>query len=181
MNRGGKAALAAVVVAICLVSIQCSEKKSLEPGRFYSTENKFSIIFPEGWEVRVEDEINASHIEGVSPWEDDEDLFSEYIGIDIQQVEGGATLSEVFDSMVEEQAKEFEYFKEIERGDIKLNGNEARYLIFDIGMEEGRNRVISYTLIKKGKSFLIGCVAEDIKFDDYRERFEESAGTFRFE
>ena len=67
------------------------------------------------------------------------------------------------------------------RGEVKLGVEDARFLIFDIGMEEGRNRVISYTLIKKGKSFLIGCVAEDIKFDDYRERFEESAGTFRFE
>ncbi|MBN2185017.1 MAG: hypothetical protein JW746_06780 [Candidatus Krumholzibacteriota bacterium] len=181
MNRRGKALLAAVAAAFCLINIQCSGKKSLEPGRFYSTEKKFSIIFPEGWEVRTEDWADGCHIEAVSPWEDDEDLFSEYIGVDVQPVEGGSSLSEVFAGMLDEQAKEFEYFKEIERGDIRLNGNDARYLIFDIGMEEGQNRVISYTLVKKGKSFLIGCVAEDVKFEDYRERFEESAGTFRFE
>ncbi len=125
--------------------------------------------------------IILSFIEAVSLWENDEDPFSEYIGIDIAKMPEETTLSELFDSMVEEQAKEFKYFNEIERGDITINGEDARYLIFDIGMEEGRNRVISYTLIKGKKSILISCVAEDTKFEDYRGRFEESAATFRFE
>ena len=181
MNKQGKAVLTAVIAAVCLINILCSGKKSLEPGHYYSTEKKFSIIFPEGWEIKVEGSIDAPFVEAVSPWEDDEDPFSEYIGIDIDQLPGEITLSELFDSMLEEQAKEFEYFSEVERGDIKLGGEDARYLIFDIGMEEGRNRVISYTLINREKSILISCVAEDIKFEDYRGRFEESAGTFRFE
>ncbi len=181
MSRSRMAVLAAFTAVLCLVNIQCSNKKDLEPGRFYSAEHEFSIIFPDGWEVRIDDSDGATHIEAVSAWEDDEDPFSDYIGIDIQSAGGVSSLSELFDGMVEEQALEFDYFKEVERGKIKLNGNDAMYLIFDIGMDEGRNRVISYTLIKNGKSYLIGCVAEDIKFDDYRGIFEKSAGTFRFE
>ncbi|MBN2070565.1 MAG: hypothetical protein JW814_03820 [Candidatus Krumholzibacteriota bacterium] len=181
MNKGRRCFLAAAIVSISLFNLLCSGKKPQDPGRYYSPDKEFSIVFPDGWQVKVEDSFGGSFTEAVSPWESDEDIFSEYIGIDIEEMPQKTGLSDLFDSMVEEQAGEFDYFAEIERGDIRINGEEAKFLIFDIAMAEGKNRVISYTMVRGRKSCLISCVAEDLKYDEYKNMFERSAATFRFE
>lgn len=173
--------LIVLVAAISISFTGCSGEKVREQGRYYDEETGFSIVFPADWEVRKGDGINASLVEGVSPWEDDEDIFSEYVGVDVEEQEEKVSLEDMFEAMLGVQADEFEYFSEVERGDMKIGGVEAKYLVFDIGMEEGRNRVKSYTLVKGRKGYLISCVAEEGKFDRYLDLFEETAASFRFE
>ncbi len=69
----------------------------------------------------------------------------------------------------------------IERGDLQIDTKDAKYIIFDIGMDEGYNRVISFTLARDNRGYLISCLAEASKFDEYVSQFEQAANSFRFE
>jgi hypothetical protein len=171
---------ACMILTVCLLST-CSGETIRIPGRYYHDELKFSIEMPDDWEIREGDGVESSLVEAVSPWEDDEDAFSEYIGVDVEELPGKIELDELFDSMREEQAREFSYFKELDRGDITIDRQDAKYLFFEFEIPEGRNRAISYTLVKGGKGFLISCVAEASKYDRYADAFETAAVSFRFE
>jgi hypothetical protein len=154
---------------------------SREPGRYYNDENSFSIDFPDEWMLREGDGIDSPLIESVSPWEDDEDLFSEYVGVDIDELTGKADLKECFDEFKREQAQEFDHYEELESGDVEIDEIDAKYIVFDIGMEEGYNRVLAFLLVKGSREYFISCVAERSKFDDYRPVFEDVAHSFRCE
>ena len=174
---------AAIILSISmsLLVVMCSGEGYRETGRYYNKDMKFSIKIPEGWEVKEGDGIEVSMVELVSPWENDEDTFSEYIGVDVEHYAEKITLGELFDAMRQEQSQEFPYFEEHERGDVNINGEDAKYILFDIGMEEGYNKVICYALVKGKRGYLISCVAEASRFDEYFEIFQETAGSFRLE
>ncbi len=170
-----------ILAGISLMSIMCSQKAPHETGRYYDPELGYSIKKPEGWTLKKGDGISSSLIEIVSPWESAEDVFSDYVSVDVERFAEKTDLGEFFEEMVGNQAKEFDYFEELERGDTEIGGKKAKYLVFDIGMEEGYNRVKSFLVIKGRNGFLISGVAERSKFDDYLERFEKTALSFRFE
>ncbi len=169
-----------VIFACCLLSM-CSGETIRIPGRHYHDEMKFSIEFPKDWEIKEGDGEETCLVEAVSPWEDDEDAFSEYIGVDVEEFPEKIRLDELFDSMQEDQAREFSYFKELDRGDIEIDGQDAKYLLFEFKMVEGSNRAMSYTLVRGRKGYLISCVAEASKYDRYADAFEAAATSFRFE
>jgi hypothetical protein len=168
------------ILAVCLLN-SCSGETVRIPGRYYHDEMKFSIEFPKEWEIKEGDGEESSLVEGVSPWEDDEDAFSEYIGVDVEEFSEKIKLDELFDSMREDQAREFSYFKELDRCDIVIDGQDAKYLLFEFELDEGRNRAKSYTLVRDKRGYLISCVAEASKYDQYAEAFEAAAASFRFE
>jgi hypothetical protein len=164
-----------------LALMACSCEKSRDPDRHYDESKGFSIKFPKDWEIKRGDGVAAPLVEAVSSWEDDEDLFSEYVSVDVEEFAGDIGLEDMFERTREAQAGEFDHFEIEETGDIKIGSEDAKYMKFIIGMEEGRNRVLSYTLVKGRRGYLIGCVAEEGKFDRYSEIFRETAATFRFE
>lgn len=172
--------IAGMIVACCLLST-CSGETVRIPGRYYHDGMQFSIEFPKEWEIREGDGMELSLVEAVSPWENDEDAFSEYIGVDVEELSEKVKLGELFESMRENQALEFSTFKELDKGDIKIERQDAKYLLFEFDMSEGRIRVMSYTLVKGKRGYLISCVAEASKYDRYKEAFEAAAASFRFE
>lgn len=170
-----------IMAGLSVMCTMCSGSSPREPGRYYDPDLKYSIKKPEGWTLRKGDGISTSLIEIVSPWESAEDVFSDYVSVDVERFGDKRNLDEFFEEMVGNQAKEFDYFEELRRGDAEIGGRKAKYIVFDIGMKEGNNRVKSYVVIKGRNGFLISCVAERSKYEDCLERFEDTVSSFRFE
>lgn len=176
-------------VAVPIVTILCavvsmsmySCGKDHEPGRYYNEAKGFSIKFPDEWEIKEGDGIEAPLVEAVSPWEDEDDPFSEFISVDVEEFSENVDLERYTDRLRSDHAEEFPFYEEIEEGETTIDGVAAKSIVFDIGMEEGTNRVLGFVLAREKRGYLISCVAEDSKFSDYKEIFEEAIYSFRFE
>ena len=168
------------VVFVCVLLAGCGGSKK-EPDRYYHDTTGFSIQFPDGWMLREGDGVQASLVEGVSPWESEDDQFSEYVAVDVDELTGKVELEEYFNEYCTEQAAEFSNYEEIERGERTIGGKPAMYLLFEFGMEEGFNRALAFMLVKDKRAYLVSCLAEVSKFDDYRDTFEEAVSSFRIE
>jgi hypothetical protein len=173
-----------MVLCLVLVSVSqitCSGERPRDPGRYYHEAQNFSIAFPDGWRVVEGDGIDAPLVEAVSPWEDEADPFSEHISISVEDFAKNVDLEKFFETLREQDAREFSYYEEGEIRDARVDGEDAKFSIFDIGMEEGNNRVLSCTIVKGKKGYLISCVAEASKYELYEPVFEAALGSFRFE
>jgi hypothetical protein len=159
----------------------CSCGKNREPGRYYNEKKGFSIEFPDKWEIKKGDGVETPLVEAVSPWENEDDPFSEFISVDVEEFSEEIDLGKYAARLRQDQVGEFQYYEEIDRGETTINGVDAKITVYDIGMEEGTNRVLGFVLVKGMRGYLISCVAEDTKFSEYRETFEEAVFSFRFE
>lgn len=159
----------------------CSRHHCTEPGCYHNKEKGFLITFPKEWNIEEGDGETEPIVEAVSPWEDDEDRFSEYVSVDIEELAEKMSLEDYFLQLRKEQSLDFPYFEEHDRGDVAINNRDAKWILFDVGSSEGIVRVLGFVLIKGKRGYLISCVAEGSKYDSYAETFEEIAYSFRLE
>ncbi len=166
-------------LACFLLIFSCSKKR--EPGRYYSDESGFSIIFPEEWEIKEGDGESTPIVEAVSPWEADSDRFSEYVSVDIEDFPVKMTLEEYFAEVRLANSENYPQYKEHDKGETEINNQEAMWTRFDVGSPEGVMSALGFVMIKGKRGYSISCVAEDAKYDSFEETFEDIVHSFRIE
>ncbi len=168
----------AVLGCICLI-FSCSKKR--EAGRYYSDESGFSIIFPEEWEITEGDGETTPIVEAVSPWEGDSDRFSEYVSVDIDDLSVKMDLEDYFVEVRQANSEDYPNYEEHDIGETEINNQDAMWTRFDVGSPEGVMSALGFVMIKGKRGYLISCVAEDARYDSYRETFENIVHSFRLE
>jgi hypothetical protein len=170
-----------LVSALVLGSITCSRERAVDPERYYDRASGFSIKYPESWSIIEGHSEDEPLVEGLSPWEDDYDEFAEHVTVDVELVEAGTSLEAYFHETIEAQAAEIPGFQLTEQARMKIDGEDAIWIVFSLESEGGMITVLAYTMIRGERGYLVSCVAQATKFGSYRPLFEEVARTFRFE
>jgi hypothetical protein len=168
----------AVLLSICVI-FSCGKER--EPGRYYSEAGKFSIVFPKDWEIVEGDGVSEPLVEAVSPWEDDEDRFSEYVSVDIEDFSEKMSLEEYFEKVREANSADYPDYEEYDTGDKLINNQIAKWTRFDVGSSEGVMAALGFVMIKGKRGYLISCVSDGSKYDIYKMTFDDIVSSFRIE
>jgi hypothetical protein len=169
---------AVVLGAVCAL---CCCGKEREPGRYYCEKAGFSIVFPGEWDVTEGDGVTAPIVEAVSPWEDDSDRFSEYVSVDIENLQERLSLEEYFAQVRKANSVDYALYEEHETGDTEIDNRKAKWTRFDVGSSEGVMAALGFVMIKGKRGYLISCVAERSRYASYTETFENIVSSFRLE
>ncbi|MCK4420547.1 hypothetical protein KAW48_02025 [candidate division WOR-3 bacterium] len=159
----------------------CGTKSPPEPGRYYNKGKGFSIKFPGEWEIKEGPGQEEPAVEATSPWENEADMFSEFIAIYVDELPGTTSLKDYFNELNFNTENDLAHYQEKERGNISIDNTDTKWIIFTYTLAEGAMQSISYLLIKDNKAYMISCNSEPEKFDMYRSKFKEAVQTFRFE
>ena len=172
------------VLAVCCIVLitgvcSCSGDKE-EPGLFVSGVAGFSIKFPEQWVIYEEVGNWTPVVEGESPLDDEDDGFSEYVAVDVEQLPSKISVDDYFDNYRRKLSAETRNFEQHEVGEVKIDGTKAHYILYDKEMPEAYWRILAYVMVKNGKGYVINCAAENRQFDRNYEALMEIAHTFEF-
>jgi hypothetical protein len=175
-------ALALVAVMVTGLALPgCVRNSGPDPGRYYDRDQRFSVKFPEDWMIREGDGGEYANVEAVSPWESDYDEFSEYVTVDVEDLESGTDLTSYFKETLDLQMEDTPGYLEKGRGDATVDDLKAKWVAFDFQSEGGTVSVLGYAFVDHNNGYLISCVAQTEKFPLYKSRFEYVVNSFRVE
>jgi hypothetical protein len=170
------------MVSVCGLGLSgCSSDSLPEEGRYYNRDKGFSIKFPEEWSRKEGDGFEEPLIEATSPWESDYDEFSEFVSVDVEDLEEGMSLDDYFYINVKIQSEEMDGFRERERGQVEIDKVNTKWIIFDFEVDGSLLTSLSYVFVKEQKGYYIFCVSEIANFPEYKDKFEEISESFKFE
>ncbi len=180
-----KRTIALCATVICLIFllnglVSCSKKED-EEGWFVTDAAGFAIRFPEEWGV-YSDPLNwVPVVEGESPLENEDDYFSEYVAVDVEQLSPEMNTEDYFDVYLNKLQGENEYFVQMELGDAEIGGQKWKYILYEKEMPEAHWLILAYITVHGNKGYVINCAAVKDQFERSRETMTAIAGTFRFE
>jgi hypothetical protein len=148
-------------------------------GRYVSERYRYSIEFPEGWEMIVED--GGSSVIAISPPENDFDSFDEALSVLVFEGIGNVSLEDFYEDGVEVYHESYENFSIVDEGTIQIDNHNAMWIVFSYDLPDIAVRVLEYSLVKDGKGYVITADAEDTKYERYIDIFERASEGFRFE
>jgi hypothetical protein len=170
-----------VTCMFCIALAGCSGDSGQEAGRYSSSEHEFSMVFPPGWTVAEGDGDIEPHVEATSPWEDDDDEFSEHIAVDVEPVVPGMTAETYFEKTIDAQSADIPGFNTTASGRTVIDGRDAFWIEFDLEEESGNLTVLGYAMVKGSRGYLVSCVAQARKYVSYEDVFRQAVQTFKFE
>lgn len=143
----------------------------------YSSEDgNFTVGFPEKWEV-VEG-VMGQDLVAMAPSGDPEDLFLENANIIYAKLDSPLNRDEYYNyNMQSLQHLLIDYDLE-ESVDVKLQGRDAKRIIFTHTMGVVNAKVMQYLLLIDDQAFVLTFTADPLDFDRFREKFERIANTF---
>ena len=167
-----------VLLFIVLGVNGCSTKSPPEPGRYYNKNKGFSIKFPDDWVTG--EGYKGTTVIALSPPEDSNDQFHEYVSVVVE--EGYMSSLEVyFKGNIENLKKLMKDYRFYEEGQMTINQNDVRWIVYSCTPETYNLKIIAYVLFKNSRGYIVSCVASPDKFSQFKDQFKEIAKTFRFE
>lgn len=149
-----------------------------EQGRYYNKAGKFSVKFPDGWEIKESEKLVKKEIASViaSP-----PGLRVSIGVAVENLPSPIGLKEYFEGTVTEMNRVFNRFEEQERGQGTINNNDTHWIICTYGVGDSSTKSKIYLLLKNSKGYIINFAASPDKFSEYEQKLNETAGSFKFE
>jgi hypothetical protein len=170
------------IVLCCFFAVLMLDNCAIpeEPGRYYNRDFCFSIIFPDGWEIRTME--NGWVILAVSDNTDVMDSWNETVTVDIYDKPDGYDLDRIFEEDRENMVMDAPDFKEHSNGREIINGEKTRWILYEFTLPEGNAIVVLDYFFVKGKYiYLLSCDSPPQDFGDFEDIFTESVRSFKFE
>ncbi|MFH2139103.1 MAG: hypothetical protein ABII88_11455 [Candidatus Omnitrophota bacterium] len=168
----------AVMFCVPLLGLNGCTKKEKDPDRFYSSIYGFSIKFPQGWQTTQDKDTVVS---ALSPFEDDQDILQEAVGVIAQNHYLPILLDDWFASVRSEARETILRYREIETGQMVIGDINLKWIKRSYFDDIGEIVDKSYCFVKGNRGYIISCNSQPDKFSKYEKLFEESVKTFRFE
>lgn len=144
---------------------------------YVSKEGNFTVGFPEKWEV-VEGVMGRDLI-AMAPSEDPEDLFLENANIIYAKLDAPIKQEEYYRYNLQSLQQLLIDYDLEESSDVKLQGREAKRIIFTHTMGVVNAKVLQYLLLIGDQAYVLTFTADPLDFDEFRPRFERIANTFQ--
>lgn len=177
MSRNLLNMLFLLLIAGALINGGCGG--SQEPGRYYADQYDFSIKFPEGWLIQVDEEYNM--IAAVSQFEDENDMFLEGISVVVEECMVSVDLDEYFNTINRTSQSELQDFEVESTEDVFIANTRAKRAVFSF-IESGETiRSTGYCLVNGSKAYLIMCMSSAESYPSFAAEFDAISESFRFE
>ncbi|MGB2754571.1 MAG: hypothetical protein WBD75_10330 [Phycisphaerae bacterium] len=171
--------LAVLGLAFLSASLAGCSSQPPEPGRYYKKAEGFSIRFPAEWEQK--ENVMGSVVIALSPAEGADDAFRENVNVVVEALPSPMTLDEYFNLSMANLRKLLTEARQPEIADARIGGEAAKQVVYQTTMGQIRVKSMLYVAVKGQRGYAVTCSATPDSFDAYKARFEEIAGTFRFE
>ena len=147
--------------------------------RYYSRDYRFSVAFPQGWELANEED--AASLGAISPRAGFNDSFRE------NALVGSFELTEEL-SLLEYFSGNLEYLKDqvpdlvVDNMQMtKLDGLDAIRLVYTSQIEGMSYKTIQVFALKEGRGYIVTGMGQEMAYNDYEEIFDGIVKSFRFE
>jgi len=171
--------LAVLGLAFLSASLAGCSSQPPEPGRYYKKQDGFSIRFPAEWEQK--ENVMGAAVIALSPAEGADDTFRENVNVVVEALPTPMDLERYFDPSMAILKNPLSAGQEPEVSDVALGGEAAKRVVYRMTMGQVAVKSLLYVAVKGRRGYAITCSATPDSFDAYQARFEEIAGTFRFE
>ena len=145
--------------------------------RYYSKDKGFSIKFPNKWEKK--EGFERAVVIALSPREGPSDEFRENVGVDMVYILDLEKSMQIYSTA--NMNKAIPNYQEHGRGQIVIDGQDAKWLIYSCEIKTRETVQLIYMLAKNRYMCVITCVAAPSQFLRYKNQFEEIAQSFKFE
>jgi hypothetical protein len=171
--------LAVLGLAFLSASLAGCSSGSPEPGRYYKKQEGFSIRFPAEWEQK--ENVMGTVVIALSPAEGADDPFRENVNVVVEALPAKMDLEKYLELSMANLKNLLSAGREPEVSDTTLGGEKAKRVVYQTTMGQIGVKGTLYVAVKGGRGYALTCSATPDSFDAYKARFEEIAGTFRFE
>lgn len=164
-----------VVLSLAALGVQVA---SAEDGRRYYEEYGFSVIIPDGWEVR--DDYLGSVFAALSPLETPPAKFRTNINVVCEMVGYALTLEDFLAEAEPVMAETFTGYAALDRGELEIDGESAAWMAFTHRVGQIPLATVIYAVITDGCLYLLTGMTASGRLDEFRPLFAETAGSIRF-
>lgn len=158
---------------------QPKENPLIKQERYLSKNAGYSIQFPLGWEVMQG--VMGTDVIALAPASDPNDLFRENINIIYANLDESISREEYYDLNMKSLGQLLVDYDLEKSEDIKIDGLDAKKIIFTHTMGVVNAKVLQYLLLDGNKAYVMTFTADPLDFDKYHKTFEEIENSFRFE
>ena len=152
------------------------DEKQEELVQYQSEEGKFSIGFPESWEV-IEGVMGRDMV-ALAPAVDPDDLFLENVNIIYAKLDAPITEEDYYKFNMQSLQKLLIDYDLEESSDVQLGGRDARKIVFTHTMGVVNAKVLQYLMLIDGQAYVLTFTADPLDFDKYLQQFERIANSF---
>lgn len=151
------------------------------PGLFHDRLKKFTIQFPEKWEMRKG--MAGMDVVGISPLDGPNDKFRENVNIASQFVDQPIDLKAFFDEGQKALSEQLPGFKLIGVGDLTVQGLPVKWIEFTQKSGNLEANVKQFYIIADGgkRAYIITGAAPPDSFDNFKPVMQKIVESFRFE
>jgi hypothetical protein len=168
----------AVLGAILLAG--CSSGPATPPSETYtSREEGFSVTYPSDW-VKSTTGFGMN-VSLTPPDQTGGTAFRDLIFVRVEGLAEEMPLDDFFSVKVARGAKAMADYKEIEKGAVKLNGQDARRLMWSYSHNETPVTSMAYFLVSGRRGYMIAGSAQVDRFAHRKASFEAVMSTFKVE
>lgn len=158
-----------------------AEEQAAKPGEFHDRLKKFSVQFPEKWELRKG--MAGMDVVGISPLEGPEDRFRENVNIASQVTDQPIDMKMFFDEGQKALSEQLPGFKLIGSGDLTVSGLPVKWIEFNQASGNVEATVKQFYIIADSgkRAFIITGAAPPDKFDNFRGVMDKIVQSFKFD
>ena len=171
--------LAVIAMAVFLVigTVTQAFAESMKP--YVNKQKGFTISFPNNWQLK--EKLSGVDVIALSPLEGKKDIFRENVNvIAIAKLPPKYTLKVFYDENVKDMKKNLNKFTIVSEKDIKINGVDAKKLVYTHNMYKHTMKASAFVIAGKEKACFITCTATPDTFAKWDARFDTIAKTFKF-
>ncbi len=166
-----------VFFSYSLLAAEKANESSVVGSQFVDKEKRFSITFPKTWNIK--ENVKGAAVMGFSPKENESDTFFENVNVVASQANLDGYDAQKYFQVNYGPLAELEGFKELERGEITLEGKKAIWIIFTHHTSSLDAKALQYYLVRGTRGYVITGTGLSTSFDKYKPQFEQIARSFR--
>lgn len=145
--------------------------------RYVSKDAGYSIQFPLGWEVMKG--AMGTDVIALAPIKDPDDLFRENINIIYAKLDTPISREEYYTLNMRSLAQLLVDFDLEKSEDVKIDGLDAKKIIFTHTMGVVNAKVLQYLILDGDKAYVMTFTADPLDFDKYLGTFEQIENSFK--
>lgn len=157
---------------------------SKEPGQaglYMDRLKKFTVQFPETWEVKPG--MAGMDVVGISPLEGPNDTFRENVNVASQVLQTPIKMEDFYTQGKKALSEQLPAFKELAVGDTNVNGLNVHWIEFSQASNNIQANIKQYYILSKdgSRAYIITGAAPPEKFDGFKATMEKIVQSFKAE
>jgi hypothetical protein len=165
-------------MALCILAAAASGCTGEHDKRYYCTDVRFSIAFPQAW--KITENLKGTRILAEIKDEEGIAIIRQNVNIVVEESSEQGTLNDYMEQQIRGLQK-LKGMKILATGESTIDGTPARWLTYTYTIHDFGYQALVYALKKKNRFYVITGISQLNNFHKHELRFHQIAKSFRFE